>query len=197
MGISTCTRSCSSSLRRRGANGGDAASPDDARNRHPRPSTRSLFPMTTRCAIRAKTASRSRVVRGRAIVAADAIGAARRTRPLGVLPVADDLSTSRRPHTPARGGSTSLAQVRFAHRRSSLLTRLPARVERLFATPKPDEALIAEVSALVAEHGGLDYARRRGEAYAQEAEDALVDLPPTPARAALADAIAYVMDRRS
>ena len=72
-----------------------------------------------------------------------------------------------------------------------------ARVEQLFAMPKPDDELIAEVSALVADHGGLEYARRRGEAYAQEAEDALVDLPPTPARAALADAIAYVMDRRS
>jgi len=71
------------------------------------------------------------------------------------------------------------------------------RVESLFATEEPTDAQIAEVVALVAEHGGLEYARRRGEQFAQEAEEALADLPATPARAALADAIGYVMDRRS
>ena len=49
----------------------------------------------------------------------------------------------------------------------------------------------------VAESGGLDYARRRGEAYAEEAEEALADLSPGPIRAALTEAIAYVMERRS
>jgi octaprenyl-diphosphate synthase len=71
------------------------------------------------------------------------------------------------------------------------------RVEQLFATEVPSDEQIAGVVALVAEHGGLEYARRRGEQFAQEAEEALAELPDTPARAALGDAIGYVMDRRS
>jgi len=71
------------------------------------------------------------------------------------------------------------------------------RVEALFAAEVPDEEQVAEVVALVADAGGIDAARRRGEQFAQEAEEALDGLPDTPARAALADAIPYVMDRRS
>lgn len=71
------------------------------------------------------------------------------------------------------------------------------RVESLFAASEPTDEQIAEVVALVAEAGGIDAARRRGEEYAQEAEEALDGLPDTPARAALADSILYVMDRRS
>ena len=72
-----------------------------------------------------------------------------------------------------------------------------ARVEEFVAASNPTDAEIAEIVGLTEEYGGLDYARRRGEQFAQEAEEALVDLPETPARAALGDAIAYVMDRRS
>jgi octaprenyl-diphosphate synthase len=72
-----------------------------------------------------------------------------------------------------------------------------ADVEALFATEAPSDEQIAEVIAHVAEAGGIDSARRRGEEYAHEAEEALSGLPDTPARAALADAILYVMDRRS
>ena len=71
------------------------------------------------------------------------------------------------------------------------------RVEALFAADQPSDEQIAEVVALVADAGGLDDARRRGEEFAREAEDALGSLPDTPARQALADAIVYVMDRRS
>ncbi len=71
-----------------------------------------------------------------------------------------------------------------------------ARVEVLFATAEPDDAAVQEVVGIVADAGGLDYARRRGEEFAQEAEAALASLPDSPARAALADAIVYVMDRR-
>jgi len=71
-----------------------------------------------------------------------------------------------------------------------------AGVEALFAAPEPGDAEIAEVVASVAEYGGLEYARRRGEEFAQGAEEALAGLPATPARAALADAIAYAVDRR-
>ena len=71
------------------------------------------------------------------------------------------------------------------------------RVEALFAEETPSPEQVAEVVALVADAGGIDAAQRRGEQYAQEAEEALDRLPDTPARAALADAILYVMDRRS
>lgn len=72
-----------------------------------------------------------------------------------------------------------------------------ARVEALFATETPGDDQIAEVIGLVAGAGGIDAAHRRGEQYAQQAEEALDGLPDTPARNSLADAILYVMDRRS
>jgi octaprenyl-diphosphate synthase len=70
-------------------------------------------------------------------------------------------------------------------------------VELLFATDAPTDEQIEEVVALVTDAGGIDAARRRGEQYALEADAALRGLPDTPARNALADAILYVMDRRS
>ena len=72
-----------------------------------------------------------------------------------------------------------------------------ASVDALFAAEMPTDDQVGEVVALVAECGGIETARRRGEAFAREAEEALHALPETPARAALADAILYVMDRRS
>ena len=68
-------------------------------------------------------------------------------------------------------------------------------VDRLFAASEPDEELIASVIAIVEECGGLEYARRRGERFADEAADALSDLPESRATVALRDAIAYVMER--
>ena len=70
------------------------------------------------------------------------------------------------------------------------------RVDALFADPNPDDSLIAEVVEIVREEGGLEYARRRGEEFAQEAEEALVLLPESRYRTALTEAIGYVMDRR-
>ena len=72
-----------------------------------------------------------------------------------------------------------------------------ASVDALFASEAPSDEQIQEVVGLVTEAGGIDAARRRGEQYALEADAALRGLPDTPARAALADAILYVMDRRS
>jgi octaprenyl-diphosphate synthase len=71
------------------------------------------------------------------------------------------------------------------------------RVDALFASEAPTDEQIHEVVGLVTEAGGIDAARRRGEQYALEADAALRGLPDTPARASLADAILYVMDRRS
>ena len=70
------------------------------------------------------------------------------------------------------------------------------RVDELFTNDAPDDRQIAEVIALVADRGGLDYARQKGELFAEEAADALGALPESPARVALYDAIGYVMDRR-
>ncbi|MEP6620086.1 MAG: polyprenyl synthetase family protein [bacterium] len=71
------------------------------------------------------------------------------------------------------------------------------RVNLLFVTEAPSDDQVVEVIALVSDAGGVEEARRRGEQFAREAEEALDGLPDTPARGALADAILYVMDRRS
>ena len=72
-----------------------------------------------------------------------------------------------------------------------------ARVDALFADPSPSDGLVAEVVAIVAEAGGLEYARSTGARFASEANDALATLPESPVRASLGDAIVYVMERRS
>jgi len=72
------------------------------------------------------------------------------------------------------------------------------RVQALFdsAEPAKPEAL-AEVAGIVLDSGGLDYARRRGDEYADRAREALTELPQTDARDALGAAILYVMERHS
>ncbi|HEY2377507.1 MAG TPA: polyprenyl synthetase family protein [Gemmatimonadaceae bacterium] len=72
-----------------------------------------------------------------------------------------------------------------------------ARVEELFATEDPDDQLISDVVAIIADAGGIEGAHQRGERFAQEAEESLAPLPDSPVRSALTDAISYVMDRRS
>jgi octaprenyl-diphosphate synthase len=70
-------------------------------------------------------------------------------------------------------------------------------VEALFAADEPTDDAIQDVVGIVAEAGGIEYARRRGEQYAQEAEEALRGVPESPARTSLMDAIAYVTDRHA
>jgi octaprenyl-diphosphate synthase len=81
------------------------------------------------------------------------------------------------------------------------LRKMPAaarrRVDALFANPDPDDGLIAEVVDIVRDEGGLEYARRRGEDFAQQAEEAVAELPESVYRNSLAESIGYVMDRRS
>jgi octaprenyl-diphosphate synthase len=80
------------------------------------------------------------------------------------------------------------------------LSRLPpgARrvVEDLMASAEPSDSLVAEVIRLVEEAGGLAEARRRAGELAQQAEAELDVLPPSPARDALRDSIAYAVERR-
>lgn len=70
-------------------------------------------------------------------------------------------------------------------------------VDELFQSPEPNEEQIAAVVEVVREAGGLDYARHRGQEYLSQAEAALGDLPESPARSALTDAMFYVIERRS
>jgi octaprenyl-diphosphate synthase len=70
-------------------------------------------------------------------------------------------------------------------------------VERLMAAAEPEDALVAEVIHLVEDAGGLADARRRAGELAQRAEQELDLLPPSPARDALRDSIAYAVERHS
>ncbi len=70
-------------------------------------------------------------------------------------------------------------------------------VDDLFASPEPGDEQIAAVVEIVRDLGGLEAARRRGDEYADRAEEALATLPDSTCRAALYDTIGYVMDRRS
>ena len=70
------------------------------------------------------------------------------------------------------------------------------RVDYLFASQEPDDEAVTDVVDIVRETGGLDYARRRADQFAHEAEEALAGVPDSPARVALVDAISYVVERR-
>lgn len=72
-----------------------------------------------------------------------------------------------------------------------------SKVDKLFAGGEPRDGPIAEVMRMVADSGGLDYARVRGAGYAAKAQEALSGLPDTVARSALIDSISYVMERHA
>ena len=70
-------------------------------------------------------------------------------------------------------------------------------VEQLFGSETVSDEDIASVAGLVEENGGFEYARERGEEYAEKAHAALADLPDTVARRSLTASITYVMERHS
>jgi octaprenyl-diphosphate synthase len=71
------------------------------------------------------------------------------------------------------------------------------RVEALFAQDEPTDEAIADVVRIVADNGGLAYAREMAAGFAAEARKTLDDLPDTVARTALIDSISYVMERHA
>ena len=71
------------------------------------------------------------------------------------------------------------------------------KVERLFDNETVTDDDIASVVRIVDENGGFDYARARGDEFAERAHDALADLPDTVARRSLTASISYVMERHS
>lgn len=83
----------------------------------------------------------------------------------------------------------------FALRQASARDR--AEIESVFAAADPDSGAIARVVRIVAESGGFDYAREKGEVYAARARQAAAGLPPGVARTALEASISYVMERHS
>ncbi len=72
-----------------------------------------------------------------------------------------------------------------------------AEVEQLFAGDGATDDDIAKVVQIVADGGGFEYARQRGEEFAERAHDALAQLPDTVARDSLSASISYVMERHS
>jgi octaprenyl-diphosphate synthase len=70
-------------------------------------------------------------------------------------------------------------------------------VEKLFAVESASDDYIARVVRIVADSGGFEYARQKGEEFAERAEDALSNLPDTVARRSLSASISYVMERHS
>jgi octaprenyl-diphosphate synthase len=71
------------------------------------------------------------------------------------------------------------------------------QVERLFSTEVASDEDIASVVRIVEDSGGFEYARQRGEEFAERAHDALAELPDTVARRSLTASIFYVMERHS
>jgi octaprenyl-diphosphate synthase len=72
-----------------------------------------------------------------------------------------------------------------------------SEVEHLFAGDGATDDDIAKVVQIVADGGGFEYARQRGEEFAERAHDALGQLPDTVARDSLSASISYVMERHS
>ncbi|MNS87278.1 All-trans-nonaprenyl-diphosphate synthase (geranyl-diphosphate specific) [compost metagenome] len=55
---------------------------------------------------------------------------------------------------------------------------------------------VEEVIGLVKQHGGIEYAKTKMEAYQKEALDILHSFPPSEARDAMEDLVAYVTSRK-
>ena len=71
------------------------------------------------------------------------------------------------------------------------------KVNALFRNDDPGEAEVGEVIRIVTVNGGLEYAREQGAVFAEEAREALAELPDTVARQALLESISYVMERHA
>jgi len=71
------------------------------------------------------------------------------------------------------------------------------KVERLFGRDDATDEEFAAVVKIVEQSGGFEYARERGEEFAERAHDALSNVPDTVARRSLSASISYVMERHS
>jgi octaprenyl-diphosphate synthase len=71
------------------------------------------------------------------------------------------------------------------------------RVRSFFADPVPADDGIEEITRLVSEHGGLEYARNRADQFGGMAADALLEVPEDEHSQALQASIAYVIERNN
>jgi octaprenyl-diphosphate synthase len=71
------------------------------------------------------------------------------------------------------------------------------QVQRFFADPEPRDDDIIWLIERVRARGGIQYAKRRAEYFAERATTALLDLPANRAADALRQAVTYVIERRS
>jgi octaprenyl-diphosphate synthase len=69
-------------------------------------------------------------------------------------------------------------------------------VNALMRSEEPDADQVARVVALVAEAGGLEYARERAQRWAEQADRELDHLPPSSARELLRSSVVYALERR-
>ncbi len=71
-----------------------------------------------------------------------------------------------------------------------------SEVEAFFADPVPSDDGIERVVSLVREHGGLEYARSRADAFGLVASESLESVPDSESARSLHDAVSYVIGRR-
>ena len=71
------------------------------------------------------------------------------------------------------------------------------QVERLLENPQPTDQEIAGVIQIVADCGGIEYARGRAQSFCAGAEVALGALPPSTAREQLRASLTFVQERRN
>ncbi|MDP2470352.1 MAG: polyprenyl synthetase family protein [Candidatus Palauibacterales bacterium] len=122
-------------------------------------------------------------------------------RDLGMtFQITDDLLDYNR--TPDVTGKPSGLDLREHKVTLPLIAALPrldsagrAAVEDVFADPSPSNDKIERVVDLVADAGGLEYARRRARAFADAARGRLAALPDEPAVRALDYAVDFVVGR--
>jgi len=69
-------------------------------------------------------------------------------------------------------------------------------IRRFFTRVDPSDEEIARIVEIVVERGGLDYAQRQAAGYADQAREALRELPESPSTAALDASVSYAVDRR-
>ena len=75
-------------------------------------------------------------------------------------------------------------------------TEAEGEFRRFFeGTGEPDESDISRIVDLVRDLGGVEYARKTAKRFADEAEEALAELPGGVALDSLRDSITYVVDR--
>jgi octaprenyl-diphosphate synthase len=92
-----------------------------------------------------------------------------------------------------RDGKITLPLIHVLHTAPDTVTR---RIRDALSGPAITGTAAQEVATLIAEHGGLDHARRKAESYADCARRKLDEFEESPVRSTLHAAVDYVLTRR-